>query len=581
MSEQAPGPAGESILGPGRNASSGAPDLIFHRGAVLTMAAGLDTGATTASALAVRGGKIVAVGGDELLAARGAQTKLIDLGGAALLPGFQDSHIHAVAGGLQQLDCDLSTVHGLAEYRHVIAAYARASDRPWIEGAGWYGDAFPGGFPTREELDALVPDRPAVLTSHDCHGSWVNSRALELAGIDEHTLDPADGRIVRDSAGQPTGMLVEGAVDLVNRLRPALSPQRLREALRQAQSYLHSVGITAWQDALIGEGAGMPDTFEVYQEASEAGWLRSRVTGALWWPRGGGAEDLQRLIQRRERAQGRFTASAVKIVQDGVCENLTAALNRPYRGHEHETGLSFFEPAVLDAAVTELVAAGFDLHLHAVGDRAVRECLDAIERSGPVDPDARHQIAHIDLIDSADIARMRQLGVTANVQPLWARLDAVLVDTKLPFLDHDHQAHHFLFGALHRAGVELAMGSDWPVSAPDPLWGIHTAVNRTAPPADPHALDFRSQHEPLLAQEKVDVLTALRGYTRTAARANRLEHRSGLLRAGLDADLVILDRDPLRVPVRELGTVQVQATFVQGVAVHEAWEHAPTPVATL
>ncbi|WP_432510958.1 amidohydrolase [Kineococcus sp. SYSU DK001] len=549
------------------------PDLIFTGGAVLTM-----EGSRTASALAVANGKVLAVGGEEVLAARGPRTDVVDLAGGALLPGFQDSHVHALAGGLQRLDCDLAGVHGADEYRRVITAFAARHDGPWVEGSGWYGDAFEGGFPTRDLLDALVPDRPAAFLSHDCHSLWVNSRALEAAGVDERTTDPADSRIVRDGTGRPTGLLLEGAVDLLSLVRPVVDEARLRQALRQAQSTLHAIGVTAWQDALIGEALGLPDNFEVYRAAAAEGWLRSRVTGALWWPRGGNDDDVARLVERRARSGGRFTTTAVEVVQDGVCENLTAAVNRPYVGHPHETGLSFFDPEVLAENVRSLVREGFDLHLHAVGDRAVRECLDALE-AAQERTDRRHQIAHIDLIDPADVARMARLGVIANVQPLWARQDPVLVDTKLPYLDEGHQRAHFLFGALHRAGVELAMGSDWPVSDPTPLWGVHTAVNRTAPPADPHALDERSQRDPLLPDERLPVLTALQGYTRSAARASRLDHVSGTLTPGRDADLVVLDRNPLDVPPTELGTLRVRATAIAGEFVHEAWDRTPTPTA--
>jgi predicted amidohydrolase YtcJ len=538
-----------------------APDLLFTGGAVLTM-----DDEPAASVLAVTAGKVSAVGGAELLDTRGPRTEVVDLAGGAVLPGFQDAHVHAIAGGLQQLDCDLSGVHGAQEYRRVISEFAARHDGPWVEGSGWYGDVFDGGFPTREFLDALVADRPAAFLSHDCHGVWVNSRALELAGIDERTDDPADGRIVRDAAGRPTGLLVEGAVDLLTPFRPVVDDARMERALRQAQTYLHSVGVTAWQDAIVGEALGLPDNYETYRSAAAQGWLRSRVTGALWWPRGGGSADVERLVELRRGTTGRFLTTAVKIVQDGVCENLTAAVNRPYVGHPHETGMSFFDPAVLTENVRDLVAQGFDLHLHAVGDRAVHEVLDALEPV--VGRDLRHQIAHIDLIDPADVDRMARLGVIANVQPLWARQDPVLVDTKLPYLDAGQQAHHFLFGALHRAGVALAMGSDWPVSDPAPLWGVHTAVNRTAPPSDPHALDERSQHDPLLPAESVPVLTALQGYTRSAARANRLDHVSGVLRPGLDADLVVLDRNPLEAPADELGTLRVRATVVAGEFVH-------------
>lgn len=543
-----------------------AADWIFHGGSVHTM-----TGGPSCDAVAVADGRIVAMGRAAVDEVRGRKTEVVDLEGCALLPGFQDAHIHPIAGGLQQLGCDLSELHGLDAYRARIHAYAcDHPDAEWIEGAGWYGDVFPGGFPDRAELDRLLPDRPVVLVSHDAHGVWVNSEALRRARIDRHTPDPDGGRIMRDESGEPTGLLVESAATAVTDLLPGPDAGTMRQALAQAQSYLHGLGITAWQDAAVGDALGIPDSFETYRSAEADGVLTARVTGALWWDRDAGLDQLGRLVERRATTgNGRFRASAVKIMQDGVCENLTAATLQPYRGHPDNRGLSFIAPDDLAVAVRRLDAELFDLHLHAVGDRAVRECLDALAATEADSRDHRHQLAHIDLVDPADIARMHELGVIANLQPLWARQDPVLVETKLPYLTDDQQCRHFAFGSLHAAGVELAMGSDWPVSSPDPLWGIHTAVNRTAPPDDPHAQDRRAQHDPLLEHESVDTRTALAAYTIGAARANRLDSETGTIEVGKAADLVVLDRDPLAVPPRELSTIRVRTTYVDGTVVHE------------
>jgi len=547
-----------------------AADWLFHGGAIHVGA----PGPGTTGALAVTGNRIAALG-DEAIALRGPRTEVVDLAGGALLPGFQDAHIHAVVGGLQQLGCDLAVVHDLEDYCAAIRAFS--DDHPhasWIQGSGWYGDVFPGGFPHRDELDRLVPGRPAVFLSHDAHGVWVNSEALRLAGIGRHTPDPPGGRIMRDADGEATGMLAESAAGLVTRLLPPVSAAQLAEALRQAQAYLHSLGVTAWQDAAVGALLGVPDIFGAYREAAEAGRLTARVTGALWWDRDQGLGQLESLGERRAAASaavpdgGRFRASAVKIMQDGVCENLTAAVVEPYHGHPDDTGESFIDPAELIEIVRQLDGRGFDIHMHAVGDRAVRECLDALAGCGGPPRGARHQVAHIDLIQPGDVARMAQLGAIANVQPLWAREDKVLVETKLPYLTAGQQANHFAFGSLLAAGVPLAMGSDWPVSSPDPLWGIHVAVNRTAPAADPHAQDEHAQTVPLLAGEAVDVRSAVHAYTLGAARANRLDAETGSLEAGKLADLVVLDRDPFAVPPSELSSLRARATFVDGSLVH-------------
>ena len=552
-----------------------AADWLFHGGAIHAGAPGQ---AAAISALAVTGNRIAALG-EEAIALRGPRTEVVDLAGGALLPGFQDAHIHAIIGGVQKLGCDLAGVHHIQDYRKAIRDFSDAHpDAEWIQGSGWYGDVFRGGFPHRDELDRLVPDRPAAFLSHDAHGVWVNSAALRRAGIDRGTPDPQGGRIMRDADGEATGMLAESAAGLVMRLLPPVTAAQLTEALRQAQAYLHGLGVTAWQDAAVGTVLGHPDTFGTYRAAADSGVLTARVTGALWWERDAGPGQLESLEERRAAAAapaGRFRASAVKIMQDGVCENFTAAVVEPYHGHVKgegeaggDTGESFIDPAELTGIVRQLDARGFDVHLHAVGDRAVRECLDALAACGGAERGARHQIAHIDLIQPGDVARMARLGAIANVQPLWAREDRVLVETKLPYLTAGQRRNHFAFGSLHAAGVPLAMGSDWPVSSPDPLWGIHVAVNRTAPHADPHAQDEHAQTVPLLAGEAVDVRTAVDAYTLGAARANRLDAETGSLEAGKLADLVVLDRDPFAVPATELSSVQVRATFVDGQPVH-------------
>ncbi|WP_113718200.1 amidohydrolase [Arthrobacter dokdonensis] len=540
-------------------------DLLFAHGAVHTM----DTANPRSHALAVKDGRIMALG-DEALQLRGPGTEVIDLAGRALLPGFQDAHVHPLMGGLQMVSCDLSESHSWTDYHRIIAGYARANpDREWIEGAGWYGDVFDGGFPRRDLLDELVPDRPCYFMSHDAHGAWVNSLAMELAGITDSTPDPDGGIIARDATGRATGMLIENAAEMVSRLIPPHQQEHVRGALLAAQAFLHSKGVTAWQDAAVGDALGVPDVFGHYLALEEQGLLTATVTGALWWHRDQGLEQLDFFRERRSRAQGRFRATAVKLMLDGVCENLTAAMTRPYRGHPHEKGMTLIEPEVLCSITRALDAAGFDLHLHAVGDQAVRDSLAALDLPRRSGWDPRHQVAHLDIIDGHDLEKFARIGAIANIQPLWARQDPVLVDTKLPYLDAGHQGMHFAFESLHRAGVRLAIGSDWPVSSPDPMWGVHTAVNRTAPPADPHASDERSQHDPLLPHEAIALDAALHAATSGAAYANRLDADRGRLRAGMVADLVVLDSDPYEVPASELGSVQAEQTFVDGSRVYQ------------
>lgn len=538
-------------------------DTVF-RGSIRPTAA-----APSTDALAVRDGRVVALGATDCADLIGTGTQVVDVAGT-VLPGFVDAHVHPAMGGLNRMHCDLDEVHGLEAYRSLISAHVTSSAAEWITGSGWYGDVFAGGFPTAAELDRLTDGRPACFMSHDGHGVWVNSAALERAGIDADTADPDGGRIIRDDSGRPTGMLVESAANLVTDLLPAPTSAEIERALLEAQSYLHSVGIVGWQDAGVGECLGLPDTFEAYRALEVSGALTARVTGDLWWQLDGDLGQIEQFGHRRETTRDgrRFRTTGIKVMQDGVCENLTAAVLEPYRGHPHQHGLSFLEPGWLTEVVGALAAEDFDVHLHAVGDRAVREALDAIE-AAPRQVDSRHQIAHIDLIDAADVDRFERLGVIANVSPLWAREDRVLVETKLPYLTDEQRRQHFAFNSLHGAGAALAFGSDWPVSSPDPLWAIHVAVNRTAPQADPHAADEHAQRIPLLPDEGLDIVTAVHAATAGAARASRLD-RNGSLEVGMAADLVLLDQDPITTAPGDLSTIRVHATYVDGSPVFTA-----------
>lgn len=543
-------------------------DFVFVNASVFS-----PDGSRPADSVAVRGGRIVAVGqgvGTELI---GARTEVVDLGGATLLPGFIDAHVHPVAAGMQALRCDLSTLpHNRAGYRTAVAEYAAAHPEVQvIAGSGWYGDAFDGGFPGAADLDDVVADRPVVLSSHDGHGVWVNSRALALAGVDADTPDPPGGRIVRDHDGRPTGMFVESAADPLNRLIPQVTPEFLRRALLEAQRRLHAVGVTGWQDAGVGILAfGLTDILDTYLAADAAGELKSRVVGALWWTADAGLAQLDEILTRRAAAGHRqFTASTVKVMQDGICENCTAAMLAPYQGSTDGalTGMSFIDPGELAQITTRLAAERFQIHMHAVGDRAVRECLDALEVAIQSAPqlDGRHQIAHLDVVDPDDIPRFGALGVVANIQALWARRDTEIVERKLPLLGPEREPWHFPFGSLQRHGARLAMGSDWPVTDPNPLWAIHTAVHRTGTRADPHAIGADVFNTPLEPKEAIDLRTALTAYTAGSAYANHDEDR-GVIAVGKVADLVVLDNDVFQA--EDIGTVQVALTMVDGEVVY-------------
>jgi predicted amidohydrolase YtcJ len=519
----------------------------------------------------VSDGRVVQVATDADLD-RPAGAEVVDLRGGLLLPGFQDAHVHPVQGGLERLRCDLSEIDTREGYLAAIRAYADANpDRLWIGGGGWSMTVFGPEGPTAAELDEVVPDRPVFLPNRDHHGGWVNSRALELAGIDRRTPDPADGRIERDADGNPTGTLHEGAMRLVEALVTGTTDDEYYRALLNAQAYLHSLGITAWQEAILGDYAALDDASSVYVRAAEEGGLTARVRGALWWERDRGLEQVESLLERRKvHERGRFVPGTVKIMQDGIAENYTAGMSAPYLDGcgcaTSNQGLSFVDPALLREAVVRLDAEGFQVHFHAIGDRAVREALDAVEQARTTNGanDLRHHIAHIQVIRPDDRRRFAALGVAANMQPLWAAYDEQMTEMTLPFLGPERASWQYPFADLARAGTRLAAGSDWPVSSPDPLAGIHVAVNRLV-----HGEVGRAGSEPFLPEQALTLEQAFAAYTRGSAFVNHLDE-TGTLEPGRLADLAVLDRDPFLGEAGRIAEAAVVSTWVDGARVFEA-----------
>ncbi|HET9248624.1 MAG TPA: amidohydrolase [Actinomycetota bacterium] len=552
-------------------ASNGSADLALVNGRVYTV----DAARRWASAVAVSQGRIVGVGTDaDVRDLIGPGTEVVDLGRRMLVPGFQDAHVHPPSAGFEMLHCNLSEAYDVDDYTRIVAAYASGHpDEPWVVGGGWSMDVFPGGNPTKEILDGVVPDRPVFLMSRDGHSAWVNSKALETVGITKETPDPVDGWIVRDGAGEPAGTLHEGAFVLVERRVPDPTPSDWVDGLREAQRHLHALGITAWQDAIVG---GSYPTLEAYVELARSGELTARVVGALWWDRHRGVEQVDDLLALRERGRvGRFGATTVKIMQDGIVENFTAAVLEPYLDADGRPttnrGTSFVEAEDLKVAVSRLDAEGFQVHVHAIGERGVREALDAFEAArdanGP--NDHRHHIAHLQVVHPDDVPRFRELGVVANAQPLWAVNEGQMLHLTIPFLGPERSRWQYPFASLVRSGAVLAMGSDWSVSSANPLWEMHVAVNRTAPSAYEYG---GGTGEPFLPDERLDLPTALAGFTINSAYVNHLDHLTGSIEVGKRADLAVLDRDVFAHPVQEIAEASVVLTFVDGKRVFDAEE---------
>lgn len=603
-------------------------DLLFT-GGVVYRGPGRDrvSAAPEALEVAVRDGIIVAIDAD-LSAWRGPDTEVVDLAGGMLHAGFVDAHIHPIQGGLERLSCDLSEGASLDDYARIITDYARTNpprgcdaSRAWITGGGWAMSAFVGGTPSAAELDAIEPIRPVFLYNRDHHGAWANSAALALAGITAETPDPADGRIERLADGSPQGTLHEGAAALVAAVAPTPSPDDEYAALLEAQRYAHSLGITGWHDAIVGDYFGASDTALVYRRALAEGRLTVDVVGALWWDRARGVEQVAELVAKREAhardlgPASRFRLNAVKIMADGVVENGTASMLEPYLGEfgegEHPRGIAFVGGQALTDAVIALDAAGFSAHIHVIGDRATRDALDAFEAasvandwpSRPATDARRHHLAHLQFVHPDDVARFAALGVTANMQALWACYEPQMRELTVPVVGPERTATQYPFASIQRATApsrasqitdfpptagshpqearreaakvrdsspagadgrpRLCAGSDWPVSTPDPWQAIHVAVNRALPADDPE-----HDPEPLLAHEALTLTEALDAYTAGSAFINGRgpgdAEVTGIIAVGAVADLAATDRDPFARPAQSIHETRNVGTWVAG-----------------
>jgi predicted amidohydrolase YtcJ len=531
-------------------------DLVLTHAAVYTM----DPARSWAEAVAVRGGRIVFVGSAQgARAYTGPGTRVLDLSGRMVLPGFQDAHIHPVSGGVELTQCDLNDLPDEAAVAAKVrecAAAAKPGD--WVVGGGWALPVFAGGIARKAALDAITGGRPAYLSAADGHSAWVNTKALAIAGVTAATRDPVNGRIERDEKGEPVGTLREAAMDLVGRHVPAATPAVRQEGLLRALAKLAAAGVTSVQEA------SAPRAYlETYREAERQGKLTVRVTAALSTDLTRGPEqvaDLERL--RAEFTSDRVRPVAAKIFADGVIEGRTAAMLEPYLDRPGFRGEPNLPAAKMDALVARLAEAGFHVHVHAIGDRAIRETLDAMEKVRVVRAarDLRFQIAHAQLIRPEDVPRFRTLGVVANFQPLWAYADPYMKDLTWPALRRELWDSIYPVRSVARAGGVVAFGSDWSVTSLVPLEIIQVALTRQSPDEQPI--------EVMQPEERLDLPEALAAYTIGAAYATGLERETGSIEVGKRADLAVLETNLFEVPPRRLGKTRVLLTLLDGQPVY-------------
>jgi predicted amidohydrolase YtcJ len=541
-------------------------DLVFVDGAVYTV----DAARSWASALAVTGDRIAYVGDErEARELVGPHTRLIDLKHRMLLPGFQDSHVHPAEAPNPADSLDL---HGLVQREQLIERirqFARTHPaKPWIAGEGWDEAAFlPSGQPTRQMLDAAVPDRPAFLVANSGHEAWANTRALAAAHVSAATPDPINGRIERNSQGEPTGLLLEEAQELVRRVVPPPTPEERVADLSAALGEMSRLGITALEDA-----AADADIQRAYRTLDQAGKLRQRThLCQLYRPTEDDAAQLRRFVAQRAALAGRrLRADCVKIFLDGAYGSHSVVLLQPYSDEPARFGKGklFVDPQRLERLVRRLDAAGFQVHMHAIGDGAVHAGLDAFAAARRANGfrDSRDTLAHLSLIADADVARFRTLGVIANMTPLWSVDDPWETIFAPRLFGPGRFPELYRTRTLLEAGVILVWGSDWPVTGVSPLEGLETAITHRYPGGkDPEG---REDHA-WKPEEHLSLEQAIVAYTSAGAYLLHDELARGSLVAGKAADLVVLGRNLFETPPLEIHNVPVDMTIVAGEVIFE------------
>ena len=542
-------------------------DLVLTNGKVYTM----DADRSWADAVAVRNGRLVYVGTREGIGDFvGADTRQVDLDGKMLLPSFQDVHIHPVSGGFYYTRCPLFGLETLEKVLEAIADCGKAKPKaPLIVGQGWTWNIFIGqDGPHKDLLNRIDNTRPLIVGDADGHTFWLNSSALALAGITPETPEPEGGKIERDpDTGELTGLLMERpAMNLITQARPPISMGQQLDSLRYAQAYLHSLGITSIQDALVELSGSSESGFgevwhslDAYRAFRDSGELKLRVVAALYWEPGAGLNQIAAMKAARQKySGGRLQASTVKFLADGIIETRTAKLLEPYTDQPDTDDILMVPLEELNAGIPALDAEGFQLHIHAIGDGTVRVALDALEAARKANGvrDSRHLTAHTQLVHEDDLGRFAELDVIAGFSPYWAYTGEYVGVINPPQLGPKRMAHMYPINRIARTGARIAFGSDWFVSTADPLLGIETAITRINPEGDPTPV-----FNPV---DRITLDEAIAGYTIDAAFANFLDADTGSIEVGKYADLVILKDNLFELDPSGISEADVVATIMEG-----------------
>ena len=522
----------------------------------------LDPRRPRARALAVAGGKVLAAGDEaeiRALAAPGAE--VIDAKGRQILPGFHDTHIHVQDGGQHYAEsADLSGAMTIGALQQTLREFAATHDRKWVLGAFYYSGVLGEHNLNRQALDAAVPDRPCLIMASDGHNGCLNTRGCEAVGLVKGTPDPENGHFVLDSDGVPTGLLYETATMWAEDRMPPVPDSSYEGGVLFAQAHANRNGFTGLLDASIGERHA-----RVYKRLVERDALTARILATVRVEASETTEGaLARVSALRAAHQSEmFRIHSAKFFLDGVIENRTAAMIDDYSDAEGGNAALMFSPNQINDMFTAFDAARFQIHVHAIGDLAVRAALDGMEaaRHANAPWPSWHQIAHIQCIDPADVPRFAELGVVANIQPLWARLEPSVSEVALPMVGPERGKWMYAFRSLVDAGAMAALSSDWPVSTLNPFQIMETAMTRQPPKAEGDFPVF-------LPEQCLSLDECVEGYTINAARAGWREATTGSLAPGKWADFIVLDRDLWATDPRDIGDTEVLATYLSGRVVH-------------
>jgi predicted amidohydrolase YtcJ len=496
-------------------------------------------------------GRIIAVGSAAEVAAKTPNARHVDMQGRTVLPGLIDAHGHVFGLGAMLTQLDLADTTSLAGALKAIGDYAHANpSQPWLLGRGWNQENWKlGRFPTAAELDGVASDRPVWLQRVDGHAGWANSRALALAGITDSTLDPVGGKIIRDANGKATGVLVDAAQALVNKVVPRMGEAEARRQLDEALRQIARVGLTSVHDA----GVSVPQD-RLYRDYADHGKLTARVYGMI----GGVDADFDQLAKTgplKTYADDMYALRAVKLYSDGALGSRGAALIEPYSDEPSSHGLLFSKFAGMDAMMTKAMRKGYQVNVHAIGDAGNRQILDVYKKELPATKTAglRHRIEHSQVVALSDIPRFKALGVIPSMQPTHATSDKNMAEQRV---GHERIKGAYAWRSFLAQGSRIACGSDFPVESPNPFFGIHAAVTRQDAGGQPIAGWYPEQ--------AMSLKEAFRCFTLDAAWAGHQENVLGSLEPGKWADFIVIDRDLFKMPTYDIYKTAVLETWVGG-----------------